>query len=119
MLATVLLGAAVACSSSTKSAGGNPTTSAPTRPTVTPSHPPAGPAATLAGPLTGGKGIALVSAGPGPSLEAAGYTESEYTAAGTATSYQAPHGLPADGRFQLQPGGSAFLRDAHRRAPAG
>ncbi len=104
----VVMVAAVACSSSSKRAGGSPTSSmAATRSTVAASHPPAGPAATLAGPLTGGKGVALVSASSGPSLKAAGYTESEYTAAGTATSYQAPNGLPPDGRYQLQPSAKA------------
>ena len=44
---------------------------------------------------------------PGPSLAAAGYTEAEYTAAGTATSYRAPGGLPTDGRYQLEPSGTA------------
>jgi hypothetical protein len=107
LLGVVVL-AAGACSSSTKSASGSSSaTTAATRASVVASRPPAGPAATLAGPLTGGKGIALVSAGPGVSLKTAGYTEAEYTAAGTATSYRAPNGLPADGRFQLQPDASA------------
>ncbi len=104
LLAGVLLGAAMACSSSTtRAGGGSSATTGPSRASVVATHPPSGPAAVLAGPLTGGKGIALVSASSGPSLKAAGYTESEYTAAGTATSYQAPGGLPPDGRYQLQP----------------
>jgi hypothetical protein len=71
---------------------------------------PASPAAALAGPLTGGHGIFLGSAQPGPSLAAAGYTEAEYTAAGTATSYRAPDGLPTDGRYKLEPAGSASYK---------
>ncbi len=104
LLAGVLLVAAACSSSSGKSAGGAPaTTAGVARSSVVATHPPSGPTATLAGPLTAGKGIALVSASPGPSLKAAGYAESEYTAAGTATSYQAPGGLPADGRYRLEP----------------
>ena len=62
---------------------------------------PEGPAATFAGPLEGGDGIALATAGGGPSLDAAGYTETEYSASGTATSYtSADDPLPSDGRFE-------------------
>ncbi len=61
------------------------------------------PAATVAGPLAGGEGISLLAASSGPDLVAAGYTEAEYTAAGTATSYQAVGELPTDGRFELEP----------------
>ena len=49
---------------------------------------PAGPAADLAGPLTGGRGIDLASPRP-VDLAAAGWVEEEYAAAGTATSYRA------------------------------
>ena len=52
---------------------------------------PDGPSAVIGGPLEGGKGIYLVAAGPGPSLDDVGYSEAEYTASGTATSYQARH----------------------------
>ncbi len=52
--------------------------------------------------LTGGKGIALLAANPGPDLLAANYTETEYSASGNATAYQATGDLPADGRFQLK-----------------
>ena len=93
-----LLVVAAACSSASSRTAG--TTSTTTRTSRTRRRRP-GPAATLAGPLSGGNGIALVSAAPGPSLAAAGYTEAEYTAAGTATSYKALAGLPTNGRYQL------------------
>jgi hypothetical protein len=68
---------------------------------------PAGPAATLA-PLTAGRGAALAAAAAvGPALSAAGYTETEYAASGTATSYQAVGELPTDGRYRLEPDASA------------
>jgi hypothetical protein len=69
---------------------------------------PPGPAATFAGPLSGGRGIALPSAGTNVDLGAAGYIEAEYTASGTATSYRTTGGeLPSDGRFALEPSASA------------
>jgi hypothetical protein len=60
-------------------------------------------AATVAGPLTGGKGIFLGASGPGPDLAKAGYTEAEYTASGTASSYTSAGPLPQDGTFALTP----------------
>lgn len=65
-----------------------------------------GPAAAFE-PLDGGAGIALATAGPGPDLEAAGYAEAEYVAAGTATSYTSAAALPGDGAFALEPGEEA------------
>jgi hypothetical protein len=62
---------------------------------------PPGPAAELAGPLQGGKGLNLVSTG-GPDLAALGWVEEEYTAAGTANSYRALNDLPTDGTFELE-----------------
>ncbi len=100
---------AVACSSGTNDASSNPTAanaslSDTTGPNADSSRP-NGPAATIAGPMTGGKGIFLGAATPaGPALDAAAYSETEYTAAGTATSYTASGDLPADGAFALQPG---------------
>lgn len=76
--------------------------------TVPPIERPPGPAAELA-PLTGGKGIDLVSTG-GPDLAAAGWVEEELSAAGTATSYAAAGELPFDGTFALAPAGSADYR---------
>jgi len=68
---------------------------------------PEGPAAELAGPLEGGRGIFLGTSGNGPSLDEAGYDEAEYSAAGTAVSYTSPQPLPADGTFALEPGDEA------------
>ncbi|MFL6206666.1 MAG: alpha/beta hydrolase domain-containing protein [Acidimicrobiales bacterium] len=69
---------------------------------------PAGAAAKLGGPLTGGHGINLVTAGGGPSLAEVGYTEAEYTASGTATSYATTQDpSPTDGHLELEPNGEA------------
>ncbi|MFA6300593.1 MAG: alpha/beta hydrolase domain-containing protein, partial [Nocardioides sp.] len=48
----------------------------------------------------------IVSARPGPDLAAAGYTETEYVASGTAVSYTADD-LPADGHWSLRVAASA------------
>jgi hypothetical protein len=69
-----------------------------------------GPAADVSEELSGGNGIFLASGATGPSLDAAGYVEQEFVAAGVATSYVAPDGLPTDGRFDLQEAGSAEYR---------
>jgi hypothetical protein len=68
---------------------------------------PDGPAAALSGPLSGGRGIALATARPGPDLTAAGYTEQEYSASGTATSYRSDGELPTNGHYRLTPDASA------------
>jgi hypothetical protein len=70
--------------------------------------------------LAGGAGIALATAGGGPSLEAAGYTEAEYAASGTATSYtSAVDPLPTDGSFELEAGPEAeFTTRVIVRRPA-
>jgi hypothetical protein len=68
---------------------------------------PAGPAAQLAGPLRGGNGINLASASAGTAVPQAGWVESEYSAAGTATSYRSDGPLPTDGRFRLVPDATA------------
>jgi hypothetical protein len=52
---------------------------------------------------------ALASARPDPDLAAAGFAETEYVAAGTATSYAAKD-MPADGRFVLIPDATAGFR---------
>jgi len=67
---------------------------------------PDGPAATFA-PLTGGNGRFLLTASTGPDLAAAGYTETEFAASGTATAYTQDGELPADGRLALRPTTSA------------
>lgn len=72
--------------------------------TVTTTEAEAGPVATFA-ELEGGDGIFLGTAGGGPDLEAAGYTEAEYAASGTATSYAGER--PTDGKFVLEPADEA------------
>ncbi len=62
---------------------------------------PDGPAATFGEELTGGNGMSLVSAAEVPDLAEAGYTETEYAVAGTATAYESDGDLPADGAFEL------------------
>jgi hypothetical protein len=100
---------AAGCSSTTSSTAATdetsagPATTAP-RPT---GPPPSATAATIGGPLTGGNGIFLGASGPGPDLAKANYTETEYTASGTATSYKSDGALPADGTFQLTPDSKA------------
>jgi hypothetical protein len=104
---TALLGAiAAACSSDSDGDSKESAESTPSETTEETTPRPDGPAATIAGPMTGGKGIFLpVAADPGPALDEAGYTETEYTAAGTATSYTGE--LPTDGTFALEPGATA------------
>jgi hypothetical protein len=64
------------------------------------------PAATVTGPVTGGKlGIPFTSM-PEGMAQSAGYAESEYFVSGTAMDYSAPS-LPADGRWSLRSAGSA------------
>ena len=71
-----------------------------------------GPAATVAGPLTAGRGIHLLSAGGGPDLAAAGWVEEEFTVEGTAVDYETADGEapPADGHWDLVPGDEADYR---------
>lgn len=78
-------------------------------PTTTVVRPP-GPAADVSEELTGGNGVFLAAASAGVDLAAAGYTEHEYVAAGTATSYTSAGELPGDGRFALTPGVTADYR---------
>jgi len=104
-LALVLVGAGCSDDSSgdatTTTAGstaaGDGTTTTITRPRVRTD----GPSATFT-ELTGGAGIYLLTADPGPALDDAGYTETEYAAAGTATAYRAVDGLPTDGKLRLE-----------------
>jgi hypothetical protein len=94
-----------ACSSGSGHGSGAPTSTAPatTAPSVTR---PAGPVATVA-PLSGGKGIRLVSAATGPKLDPATRVEAEYSVAGTAASYQSQGPLPANGEYHLVTGPTA------------
>ncbi len=84
-------------------------------------HPPhgSGPVADLSEQLTGGRHVFLAAATRGGvDLAEAGWVEHELAACGTATSYQAET-LPADGRFELQPRGTAPYRTrAIVRCPA-
>lgn len=69
--------------------------------------PPAGPAAALT-PLTGGNGPYLAETAP--DLAKVGYVQNEYTAAGTAASYQPVGAVGGDGRWTFTPDGSAPYR---------
>jgi len=96
-----------------------PTTDARTDPRSTPSpivaapsstavDRPDGPAADMSEPLTGGAGVFMgepLTTDLGP----AGYTEHEYVAAGTATSYASSERTP-DGRWTFTPDGAAPYR---------
>ncbi len=100
-----------ACSSSSHSASGTPnSTAAPAVATPTTRAPaPPGPAATLSGPITGGKGISLIS-GVNIDLAKAGYAEDEYFASGTATSYTSVGPRTRDGRWSIKPSATAPYR---------
>ena len=106
LIATVALGAA-GCSSSGGDTDDAKAARAQTAPTIAHSD---GPTADLSEELTGGNGVFLGAASAPDNLAAAGYEEHEYVAAGTATAYTAPGGLPNDGRFALQQAGSADYR---------
>jgi hypothetical protein len=67
----------------------------------------AGPAATLSGPITGGKGIDLLT--PGKPQSTPDLVENEYFASGTATSYQAG-ATPESGEWSLRPDATAGYR---------
>ena len=105
-LAGVLTLTVVACSSGSSPTAASPTTRRPpekaTRPT--------GPAATVVGPMSGGKGINLASGAPGSALPPSGWVETEFAVEGTAVSYQSADALPADGEFTLTPGNTAKYR---------
>jgi hypothetical protein len=68
---------------------------------------PEGPAARFGAPLEGGGGVWITTPGGEPDLDAAGYTEAEYAASGSATSYTSSGSLPTDGTFALTPGEEA------------
>jgi hypothetical protein len=78
---------------------------------TTESSAPEGPLADLSTELTGGGGVNVAAASPPePILEAAGYEQHEFAAAGTATAY-APEGeLGADGRWSVRPDREAAYR---------
>ncbi len=108
MLAAVWLLATAACTSDDTGAGEAPDEGDDATAGGVPR--PEGPAAEIAGPLTGGEGINLAAARPGPDLDDAGWVEEEFTAEGTATSYRAAGDLPTDGTFTLEPDTEAGYR---------
>jgi hypothetical protein len=66
-----------------------------------------GPAATFTGPITGGKGLSLLT--PGKSQRTPALVEREYFASGTATGY-ASEATPESGDWSLQPSSRAAFR---------
>jgi Alpha/beta hydrolase domain len=94
----VLLGGAliVACS-------GTSSTPSTAQPKATAS------AANLSSHLAGGNGV-FIGSPVAVDLQRAGYTQSEYVAAGTATSYKTNGALTGDGRWSLVPNGRAPYR---------
>ena len=75
----------------------------------TSSSAPSGPAADLSEELTAGGGPFIGESSPA-NLDAAGYVQHEYVAAGTAVSYRATERLTADGRWSFAEDGSAPYR---------
>ena len=70
---------------------------------------PDGPAADVSEELSGGKGVYIGTASP-DDMDAVGYEEHEYVAAGTATSYKAEGEQAKDGQWTFAPDGSAEYR---------
>jgi len=100
VLAVISLAVAVTgCSRAATGAGGT---------TMTTTQP-AGPAATLSGPVTTGKIIEPLSV-PVIGLAAHGYVEQEFFASGTASSYEGVGTLGRDGRWTVKVDGSAPYR---------
>ena len=75
----------------------------------TSSSAPSGPAADLSEELTAGGGP-FIGESSAANLDAAGYVQHEYVAAGTAVSYRATEPLTADGRWSFAEDGSAPYR---------
>jgi hypothetical protein len=80
------------------------TTSPPTTTTVPFDSPVA--KATVKGPITGGRGSAMVVAGM-TDVTKLGYTETEYFLSGTATAYTSDTPLSSDGKWTVREGGTA------------
>jgi hypothetical protein len=111
ILGVVLLASACSSSSHSKStatttANGS-TASTAAAPSTTAR--PAGPAANLDTELTGGRGPYIAAATP-EDMASIGYVQTEYAAAGTATSYRAIGPLAHDGRWAFAPAASAPYR---------
>ena len=103
-LAGVITLTAGACSSSS-----SPEAATTTRPRANDTRP-TGPAATVVGPMHGGKGINLASGATGSVLPRSGWVETEFAVEGTATSYRSADALPSTGEFTLTPGDTAQYR---------
>ena len=122
VVALVMCGLAAACAddSSSGSAGASgatssgvttasttiasTTTSPPTTTTVPFDSPVA--KATVKGPITGGRGSAMVVAGT-TDVTKLGYTETEYFLSGTATAYTSDTPLSSDGKWTVRDGGTS------------
>ena len=100
-------GVAVVLGVALVAAAGRPGTAAATA--VTTQGGAIGPAAALSHALSGGNGVFIGSAIP-VNLKRAGYTQLEYAASGTATSYTAAGPLSADGIWSFQPDAGAPYR---------
>ena len=70
---------------------------------------PTGPRATLSGPVTTGRLIEPISAVP-VDLHAAGYVTEEFFVSGVASAFKGSEPLRADGRWSVQPDGTAEYR---------
>ncbi|HEY3830899.1 MAG TPA: alpha/beta hydrolase domain-containing protein [Acidimicrobiia bacterium] len=110
---TLVIGVAACSSSSSKAssttASAETSTAATNGTTATTVARPAGPAADMSKQLTGGKGV-FIGDPVTVDLAKAGYTEHEYEATGTATSYKAVGALPGNGRWALTPASTAPYR---------
>jgi len=105
--AALALLAGCSADDSTSDAAGDGDEPATTSTTAAPDRPD-GPAADLSEELTAGQ--AFLADLSTTDLDAAGYVQHEYVAAGTATSYRSDGELPADGRFELSEDASADYR---------
>ncbi len=114
LIALALIGAA-ACSTSSSTPSANSTTTTGSgatttaQPTPTTEARPAGPVADMSTELVGGHGVYMGEAAP-PDLQSTGYTQREYAAAGTATSYRAVGALSHDGRWRFAADTTAAYR---------
>jgi hypothetical protein len=108
---------AAACASDDDDGGGSAQPEGTTTSPTTRALPP-GPAADMSTELTAGNGVFLGEGTP-PDLEADGYVQREYAAAGTATSYKAQGELAANGQWKFAPDAEApYKTRVVVRAPA-
>jgi hypothetical protein len=109
VVAVAVLGAPAAGSSTANAAGATTSTAPAARP--------AGPAAALEEIPDGDE--AFLGEGAKPDLRAEGYVQREYTASGTATTYDVPGGYTANGRWKFTPTTTApYATRVLVRAPA-